>query len=132
MLIFEETSCTMISWFWKIIKNYYGGRVITCCSATLFPAPPYGPYASSKCALQAYASISRYELEPYGVVVAVLFPGSFQTDLHVTRELHQMIDALWNRSSQEMRNEYGNDFDAKDFFMLLMSFINTSCYLLFI
>ncbi|VDM13565.1 unnamed protein product [Wuchereria bancrofti] len=93
---------------------YPSGRIIICCSAsTLFPAPAYGPYVSSKCALQAYANIIRYELEPYGAIVVVLFPGSFQTGLHVTQELYLMIDFVWNRSSQEIRNEYGNDFNVK-------------------
>uniref|UniRef100_A0A1I8EE22 Uncharacterized protein n=1 Tax=Wuchereria bancrofti TaxID=6293 RepID=A0A1I8EE22_WUCBA len=54
-----------------------------------------------------------YELEPYGAIVVVLFPGSFQTGLHVTQELYLMIDFVWNRSSQEIRNEYGNDFNVK-------------------
>ncbi|VIO89768.1 Dehydrogenases, short chain protein 2, isoform a, putative [Brugia malayi] len=99
--------------FRSLIKKS-SGRIIICCSAsTLFPAPTYGPYVSSKCALQAYANIIRYELEPYGVIVVVLFPGTFQTGLHVIQELHRMIDFLWNRSSQEIRNEYGNDFNVK-------------------
>uniref|UniRef100_A0AAF5PMN9 Oxidoreductase n=1 Tax=Wuchereria bancrofti TaxID=6293 RepID=A0AAF5PMN9_WUCBA len=114
MLAYEEINFTTTFYFWTIIKKYGSGRIIICCSAsTLFPALAYGPYVSSKCALQAYANIIRYELEPYGAIVVVLFPGSFQTGLHVTQELYLMIDFVWNRSSQEIRNEYGNDFNVK-------------------
>nr|CDQ05764.1 Bm14378 [Brugia malayi] len=64
--VWEVNTCGAIrvtQAFRSLIKKS-SGRIIICCSAsTLFPAPTYGPYVSSKCALQAYANIIRLSEE---------------------------------------------------------------------
>ncbi|VDN23686.1 unnamed protein product [Gongylonema pulchrum] len=70
-------------------------------SCMLFAIPGYGPYASSKAALGAYTD------------VIMIMPGSFESGMQDTGRLLRMMDNVWNRSSQEIRNEYGSDYNDK-------------------
>lgn len=87
------------------------GRIIMCTSAcVLFSVPGYGPYGSSKAALTAYTDVLRYEMEPFGVRVINVMPGSFETNMQKTENLLNMLTSVWERSSDEAKKEYGEEF----------------------
>uniref|UniRef100_A0A915PJ70 Uncharacterized protein n=1 Tax=Setaria digitata TaxID=48799 RepID=A0A915PJ70_9BILA len=90
------------------------GRIVICTSATtLFTVPGHGPYASSKFAIQAYINIIRHELRPYRVTVVEVCPGCFKTGMANSQAIMSSVNAAWCRAPQEVRDEYGNDYNDK-------------------
>ncbi|EJW78738.1 oxidoreductase [Wuchereria bancrofti] len=75
--------------------------------------PAFGPYCSSKCALQGYTDVIRHELGSYGVQVITISPGSFLTGMQEIQGLKNMIDTIWYQSSEDLRDEYGHDYLTK-------------------
>lgn len=59
-----------------------GSRIVLISSESTRAAVPFtGPYAMSKCALEAYADTLRRELLPFGIRVTVIQPGAIRTRL---------------------------------------------------
>uniref|UniRef100_A0A915Q4G8 Uncharacterized protein n=1 Tax=Setaria digitata TaxID=48799 RepID=A0A915Q4G8_9BILA len=99
--------------FRDLIKKSRGRIVICNTGILLFALPTYGPYASSKYALHGYTDVIRHELQPYGVEVIELVPGSFETGMQNMEDVFSMIDVVWHRASQELRDEVGVNYDEK-------------------
>lgn len=58
------------------------GRIVNISSNGGYIAAPFlGPYAASKFALEALSDSLRRELRPWGIQVAVIEPGSIQSDI---------------------------------------------------
>lgn len=55
----------------------------------------------------------RHELQPYGVDVIEIVPGSFESGMQNTERLIKMVDVVWYRASQKLHDEYGHNFNEK-------------------
>lgn len=59
------------------------GRILVIGSVSgLVALPAIGPYQASKWAIEAWTETLRYEVSPWGIRVALIEPGPFQTALH--------------------------------------------------
>jgi NAD(P)-dependent dehydrogenase (short-subunit alcohol dehydrogenase family) len=68
------------------------GRVVFISSASARIALPIiGPYAASKCALEAFLDALRLEVRPTGVDVVVIQPGPIKTDM-LDKAIHASED----------------------------------------
>ncbi|VDK69438.1 unnamed protein product [Litomosoides sigmodontis] len=114
--VWEVNVCGVIrvtQTFRDLIKKSRGRIVMCSSSVTLLCVPGYGPYSSSKCALQAYTDVIRHELGSYGVQVVAVTPGSFSSGMQEAQGLKNMIDTVWNRASEDLREEYGHNYIDK-------------------
>ncbi|VDM47253.1 unnamed protein product [Toxocara canis] len=105
-----------------IAELIFSGRVVICgSSCTLFTIPSYGPYATSKAAVSAYADVIRqavdyfkycqqHELAPFGVKVILIVPGSFKSGMQDTNRLLRMLQEKWDSCEETVRKEYGEHF----------------------
>uniref|UniRef100_A0A8R1TP97 Uncharacterized protein n=1 Tax=Onchocerca volvulus TaxID=6282 RepID=A0A8R1TP97_ONCVO len=90
------------------------GRIVICSSAiTMFMTTCVGPYACSKYAVQAYSIVIRHELQPYGVDVIEIAPGSFKTNIMNIEKMLKAFNKLWYQAPQELRDEYGHNYNEK-------------------
>ena len=74
------------------------GRIVMMSSDSGFFATPFfGPYCSSKFALEGYADSLRREITPYGVKVIIIEPGRVTTPIWDKGEksLNQYADSLF-------------------------------------
>ncbi|EJW73340.1 oxidoreductase [Wuchereria bancrofti] len=114
--VWEVNMCGVIrvtQTFRDLIKKSRG-RIVICSSACiLFTSPSHGPYASSKFAVHAYTAVLRHELQPYGVDVIEIVPGSFDTGMTILDNVQKMLDTIWYRASQKLRDEYGHNYKEK-------------------
>lgn len=86
-----------------------GGRVVFVSSVSgRVSSPLMGPYAASKYALEALGDSLRVELRPWGVKVALIEPGSIDTDLW--REALEAVDVAEAQLSDEHRALYRAHF----------------------
>ncbi len=70
----------MIQEIAPVFKNQGGGTIVNICSlGAVRPAPNIGGYSASKAALMSLAQTARLELEPFGIKVVNVFPGSAKT-----------------------------------------------------
>jgi NAD(P)-dependent dehydrogenase (short-subunit alcohol dehydrogenase family) len=74
------------------------GRVVLMGSIGGRSAIPFlGPYAASKFALEAVADVLRLEVQPFGIDVAIVEPGSIATPIWTKgAETGQSIAAAWS------------------------------------
>ena len=57
-----------------------------------------------------FIHISREDLRRWGINVSILLPGGHRTDIvSIDGQLHR-FRAMWNRLSQDTRDEYGQDW----------------------
>ena len=76
--------------------------------AGLCTAAGSSPYFCSKHAAEAFSSVLRTEMNPFGIQVITLNPSFHSTDLVTT--MGQRLIALWEQVSPEVREDYGEDF----------------------
>ncbi|RUS47393.1 SDR family oxidoreductase [Cohnella sp. AR92] len=68
--------------FLPIMRRQGGGRIIQIGSVSgLMGFPGFGPYSSSKFAVEGFSESLRHEAAKYGVQVALVEPGSFRTPI---------------------------------------------------
>ncbi len=64
------------------MREQQSGKIINMGSISgLIGFPGMSPYSSSKFALEGYSESLRMELKPFGIQVAILEPGSYQTNI---------------------------------------------------
>jgi retinol dehydrogenase-16 len=87
------------------------GRVVNVSSA-------YGrvsawqllPYSLSKYGIEAFSDGLRRSLRPYGCTTVLLEPGYFKTNIISQGNLQDLLSNGWNAASDEMKEEYGEDY----------------------
>lgn len=65
-----------------IMRKQGSGTVINISSiAGIYALPAFGAYAASKWALEAFSEGLRYEVKPFGIKVAMIEPGTYNTPI---------------------------------------------------
>ena len=66
--------------------------------------PHVSAYCISKYGVEAFSDALRREMSPWGVLVSMIEPGTFQTGL--THNVIESLKQLWNNLSPEMKEDY--------------------------
>ncbi|XP_020726566.2 retinol dehydrogenase 16-like [Odocoileus virginianus] len=94
------------------------GRVVNVSSVMGRLALFGGGYSISKYGVEAFSDSLRRELCYFGVKVAMIEPGYFITNMTQGGNIHESLRALWNQTSPEVKELYGDNFIA-DFLKIL-------------
>ncbi|CAJ0957754.1 unnamed protein product, partial [Mesorhabditis belari] len=90
------------------------GRIVNMASmCARLGLPGIGPYTIAKHGVSAYSDVIRQELRPWGITVHVLEPGFFKTPLIAEDAIKAQLQRVWDRCSEETRQEYGREFFEK-------------------
>ncbi|XP_058529725.1 retinol dehydrogenase 16-like [Ochotona princeps] len=86
------------------------GRVVNVSSFLGRLSPFGGGYCISKYGVEAFSDSLRRELSPFGVKVAMIEPGYFQTNIVDKKKFRQSVEAIWNQANPEVKKVYGQEF----------------------
>ncbi|XP_020600573.1 short-chain dehydrogenase/reductase family 9C member 7-like [Orbicella faveolata] len=87
------------------------GRVVNLSSMLgRLTVPFYGAYCVTKYGVEAFSDALRREMQPWGIKVSMLEPGAFLTDLISPASLEQQLRQRWNALSDELKNDYGEEY----------------------
>ncbi len=87
------------------------GRIVTTGSiaGTISAIPGFSAYSGSKHWIEAYTDSLATEMEPHGVVVSVVEPGNYKSNIRrsrVAREITQAKAAAGDDVTEELNKEY--------------------------
>ncbi|XP_004589745.2 retinol dehydrogenase 7-like [Ochotona princeps] len=88
------------------------GRVVNVSSVVGRVAMFGGGYSISKYGVQAFSDSLRKELSPFGVKVAIIEPGYFQTNLMNFARYPGSAQASWDQASPEVKEIYDQHYVA--------------------
>ncbi|MEQ2259396.1 hypothetical protein XENORESO_011131 [Xenotaenia resolanae] len=86
------------------------GRVVNVASVFGRLSPFGGPYCVSKYGVESFNDNLRLNMAPFGVKVLCIEPGFFKTSMTDTMMLKNNLKSLWDRLSQDMKDEYGEAY----------------------
>ncbi|XP_015225895.1 PREDICTED: retinol dehydrogenase 3-like [Cyprinodon variegatus] len=86
------------------------GRVVNVASVFGRISPFGGPYCVSKYGVESFNDSLRLNMAPFGVKVLCIEPGFFKTSVTDTVMLQNHLRKLWDRLSQDMKDDYGQAF----------------------
>ncbi|XP_063120672.1 retinol dehydrogenase 16-like isoform X2 [Rattus norvegicus] len=94
------------------------GRVVNVASIAGRLSFCGGGYCISKYGVEAFSDSLRRELSYFGVKVAIVEPGFFRTDVTNGVTLSSNFQMLWDQTSSEVREVYGENYLASYLKML--------------
>lgn len=95
-----------------LMRRQKSGLIINVSSINgLLPFPLYGVYSSSKYAIETLSEVLRFELNPFGIKVALVEPGSFITNLPQNRK-HPKIQGTIASSYKKLTDSFFNRYEA--------------------
>ncbi|XP_056157587.1 retinol dehydrogenase 16-like [Lampris incognitus] len=89
------------------------GRVVNVASVFGRISATGGPYVVSKYGVEGFNDSLRRDMIPFCVKVLCIEPGFFKTSVTDAAILGKNIKMLWDKMSQEVRDDYGSDYLAK-------------------
>nr|XP_060485109.1 retinol dehydrogenase 16-like [Panthera onca] len=88
------------------------GRVVNISSIMGRVSLLGGSYCISKYGVEAFSDSLRRELSYFGVKVAVIEPGFFNTGVTNSEKISRAIQEAWDQASPEVKEIYGEKFLA--------------------
>ena len=102
-------SLSVINNFLPALRNARGRIVQISTITARLPLPFNGPSGASKAAIEAFATVYRAELKPFGVDVVIVAPGNLRTTGSVTTAA--ALAKFSKEMTPEQRELYGEKFD---------------------
>ncbi|XP_005345797.1 estradiol 17-beta-dehydrogenase 2 [Microtus ochrogaster] len=97
--------------FLPLLRRSKGRLVNMCSMGAEVPMKWLAAYCSTKAALTMFSSIARLELSKWGVKVAIIQPGGFQTNVAGSPDIwDKMEKEILDDISQETQDDYGQDY----------------------
>ncbi|XP_076776660.1 retinol dehydrogenase 16-like [Arvicanthis niloticus] len=94
------------------------GRIVNVTSIGGRVSLGGGGYCISKHEMEAFSDSLRRELSYFGVKVAIIEPGLFKTSMSDSARLSSNFQMLWDQTSSEIREIYGDKYLASCLKML--------------
>ncbi|XP_030603101.1 retinol dehydrogenase 16-like [Archocentrus centrarchus] len=89
------------------------GRVVNVASVLGRISAIGGPYTVSKFGVEAFNDSLRINMAPFGVKVLCIEPGFFKTQMTSSEVVCNNIKMLWEKLPQEVRDDYGSEYQQK-------------------
>ncbi|XP_026218189.1 retinol dehydrogenase 7-like isoform X2 [Anabas testudineus] len=89
------------------------GRVVNVASVFGRISVTGGPYTVSKYGVEAFNDSLRLNMNPFGVKVLCIEPGFFKTNVTDSGILSKNVKMLWDRLSQDVKDDYGPEYLEK-------------------
>ncbi|XP_030603119.1 retinol dehydrogenase 7-like [Archocentrus centrarchus] len=89
------------------------GRVVNVASVLGRISASGGPYTVSKFGVEAFNDSLRINMAPFGVKVLCIEPGFFKTQMTSSEVVCNNIKMLWEKLPQEVRDDYGSEYQQK-------------------
>ncbi|XP_063300833.1 17-beta-hydroxysteroid dehydrogenase type 6-like [Pelobates fuscus] len=86
------------------------GRIVNVSSVMGRLAFAGGGYTISKHAIEAFSDSLRREVQPFGVKVSIIEPGSYTTPATDVQATLQSIHDVWRRVPQSVQESYGQQY----------------------
>ncbi|XP_075757952.1 17-beta-hydroxysteroid dehydrogenase type 6-like isoform X2 [Pelodiscus sinensis] len=86
------------------------GRVVNVASVMGRLASYGGGYCPSKYGVEAFSDSLRRELQPFGVKIAMVEPGYFQTSMTDLQRNLESQEQIWRRLPPETKESYGQSY----------------------
>jgi NAD(P)-dependent dehydrogenase (short-subunit alcohol dehydrogenase family) len=102
-------SLSVINSFLPALRNARGRIVQISTITARLPLPFNGPSGASKAAIEAFATVYRAELKPFGVDVVIVAPGNLRTTGSMTTAA--ALAKFSKEMTPEQRELYGEKFD---------------------
>ncbi|KAL9983671.1 hypothetical protein ACROYT_G005880 [Oculina patagonica] len=96
--------------FLPLIKKTHGRVVNMSSMAGRISVNFYASYSVTKYGVEAFSDALRREMQPWGIKVSMLEPGSFHTNICTPTMLEQQLKQGWNTLSDELKDEYGEEY----------------------
>lgn len=97
--------------FLPLLRRSKGRLVNVCSMGAEVPIKMMAAYCSTKAALTMFSSVSRMELSKWGIKVAIIQPGGFQTNVAGSPDAWaKMEKEILDDISQETQDDYGQDY----------------------
>jgi len=98
--------------FGELVKKARG-RIINIISMIGRFSSIAEPYTCSKFALQPYTDGLRRWMKVFGVHVAAIEPGLYQTNITSISEIDKGVDRSWHLLDETLQKQYGEEFVEK-------------------
>ncbi|KAH7722693.1 DHS-16 protein [Aphelenchoides avenae] len=99
--------------FLPLLKRSRGRTISVSSVAGRYALANIAPYSISKFGIEAYMDSIRREYRPFGIRCSILEPGAFKSGICTPNLLANGIENHWNRLSDEVKEEYGEEFKDK-------------------
>ncbi|XP_068184634.1 dehydrogenase/reductase SDR family member 9 [Antennarius striatus] len=86
------------------------GRVVNVASVFGRISPFGGPYCVSKYGVEAFNDSLRINMVPFGIKVACIEPGFFETNVTDISITKKSLTQLWEKLDQDVKDDYGEDY----------------------
>lgn len=97
--------------FLPLLRKSKGRLVNVCSMGGLVPLQMMAAYSSTKAAITMFSTISRLELAKWGVKVATIHPGGFQTNITGSRDNWDKLEKeILDHFSKDIQENYGQDY----------------------
>nr|XP_056717300.1 dehydrogenase/reductase SDR family member 9 [Euleptes europaea] len=90
------------------------GRIVNISSVGGCLAICSGGYCPSKFGVEAFSDSLRQDMKAFGVTVSCIEPGLFKTPLSDKTKVWERKKDIWSKLPSDIRNQYGEDYLAKD------------------
>uniref|UniRef100_UPI00358FB1B1 dehydrogenase/reductase SDR family member 9 n=1 Tax=Myxine glutinosa TaxID=7769 RepID=UPI00358FB1B1 len=98
--------------FLPLVKRAHG-RIINVSSICGRIALATGSYCVSKYGVEAFSDSLRRDMKPFGVMVSIVAPGIFRTNiLDPDKHINGLME-LWNNIPQDVKKDYGPEYVSK-------------------
>ena len=102
-------------------KLKFNNRALSSLTGLIAPVR-MSAYCISKYGVEAFSDALRREMSPWGVLVSIIEPGRFKTN--VQAPILESVKRLWNDLSPELKEDYGEEYfhKCKSYYRILYFF----------
>lgn len=100
----------MTKTFLPLVKKARGRVINISSGAGRISVNCLSAYSVTKYGVEAFSDALRREMNPWGVLVSIVEPGAFSTNINQPSKIERIFKEAWENLNDELKEEYGEEY----------------------